>query len=77
MIPNAYNRRVLLTLNLRELFHFTQLRGAPNGHFAYRRIAIKAYEIAKENYPAFAPFMRCETYPASAEIENEFFARTA
>jgi thymidylate synthase ThyX len=77
VVPNAYNRRVLLTLNLRELFHFAHLRGAPNGHFAYRRIAIKAYEIAKETYPAFAPFMRCETYPSSAEIEQEFFARTA
>jgi hypothetical protein len=77
VIPNAYNRRVLLTLNLRELFHFAHLRGAPNGHFAYRRIAIKAYEIAKEIYPAFAPFMRCASYPASAEIEREFFARTA
>ncbi len=75
VIPNAYNRRVLLTLNLRELFHFAHLRGAPNGHFAYRRIAIKAYEIAKEQYPAFAPYMRCAAYPASAEIENEFFAR--
>ncbi len=77
VVPNAYNRRALLTLNLRELFHFAHLRGAPNGHFAYRRIAIKAYEIAKETYPAFAPFMRCETYPSSAEIEHEFFARTA
>jgi thymidylate synthase ThyX len=77
VVPNAYNRRVLLTMNLRELFHFTQLRGAPNGHFAYRRIAVKAYEIAKEMYPAFAPFMRCATYPAAAEIEREFFARTA
>ena len=76
-VPNAYNRRVLLTLNLRELFHFTHLRGAPNGHFAYRRIALKAYEIAKETYPAFAPYMRCEMYPSSVEIENEFFARTA
>jgi thymidylate synthase ThyX len=77
VIPNAYNRRVLLTLNLRELFHFAHLRGAPNGHFAYRRIAIKAYEIAKAMYPAFAPFMRCETYPPSSVIEREFFARTA
>ncbi len=77
LVPNAYNRRVLLTLNLRELFHFAHLRGAPNGHFAYRRIAIKAYEIAQERYPAFAPFMRCEAYPSSAEIEAEFFARTA
>jgi thymidylate synthase ThyX len=77
VVPNACNRRVLLTLNLRELFHFTHLRGAPNGHFAYRRIAIKAYEIAKGTYPAFAPFMRCETYPPSSEIEREFFAHTA
>jgi len=77
VIPNAYNRRVLLTMNLRELFHFTQLRGAPNGHFAYRRIALKAYEIAKDVYPAFAPFMRCEKYPSSSAIEQEFFARVA
>ena len=54
-------------MNLRELFHFTQLRGAPNGHFAYRRIALKAYEIAKDVYPAFAPFMRCEKYPSSRD----------
>jgi thymidylate synthase ThyX len=77
VIPNAYNRRVLLTLNLRELFHFAHLRGAPNGHFAYRRIALKAYEIAKDAYPAFAPFMRCDTYPTSAAIEEEFFAHVA
>ncbi|CAG0936298.1 hypothetical protein TFLX_05166 [Thermoflexales bacterium] len=77
VVPNAYNRRVLLTLNLRELFHFTQLRGAPNGHFAYRRIALKAYEIATQVYPAFAPFMRCEKYPPSRTIEQEFFTRVA
>ena len=77
VVPNAYNRRVLLTLNLRELFHFTHLRGAPNGHFAYRRIALKAYEIAQATYPVFAPFMRCEAYPSSTEIEHEFFTRTA
>ncbi len=77
VVPNAYNRRVLLTLNLRELFHFAHLRGALNGHFAYRRIALKAYEIAKEVYPAFAPFMRCEQYPSSCEIEQEFFAQVA
>jgi thymidylate synthase ThyX len=75
VVPNAYNRRVLLTMNLRELFHFAQLRGGPNGHFAYRRIALKTYEIAQDVYPAFAPFMRCEKYPASHEIEQEFFTR--
>ena len=77
VVPNAYNRRVLLTMNLRELFHFTQLRGGPNGHFAYRRIALKAYEIAQAVYPAFAPFMRCEKYPSAHEIEREFFDRVS
>jgi thymidylate synthase ThyX len=76
VVPNAFNRRVLLTLNLRELFHFAHLRGAPNGHFAYRRIALKVYEVAQQVYPAFAPFMRCEKYSSAAEIEREFFART-
>lgn len=75
VVPNAFNRRALLTMNLRELFHFCQLRGGPTGHFAYRRIAIQLYEIARQVYPAFAPFMRCETYPSSAEIEREFFAQ--
>ena len=75
-VPNAYNRQVLLTLNLRELFHFTQLRGGPNGHFAYRRIALKLYESATRVYPAFASFMRCDKYPSSADIEREFFAPT-
>jgi thymidylate synthase ThyX len=75
VLPNAFNRRVLLTMNLRELFHFTQLRGGPTGHFAYRRIAIKMYEIARHVYPAFAPFMRCDQYPSSSDIEREFFAQ--
>ncbi len=75
VLPNAFNRRVLLTMNLRELFHFTHLRGGPTGHFAYRRIAMKLYEIARQVYPVFAPLMRCDQYPSADEIEHEFFAQ--
>ena len=75
VVPNAFNRRVLLTMNLRELFHFTQLRGGPNGHFAYRRIALKLYELACKVYPVFTPFMRCDKYPSADAIEGEFFAQ--
>ncbi len=75
VVPNAFNRRVLLTMNLRELFHFVQLRGGPNGHFAYRRLAMKVYDSARKIYPAFAPFMRCDKYPSAAAIEREFFAQ--
>jgi thymidylate synthase ThyX len=73
VVPNAFNRRVLMTMNLREAFHFCYLRGGPTGHFAYRRIAIKLYEVLREIYPALAAYMRCDKYPPSSEIEREFF----
>lgn len=75
LVANAFNRRVLLTLNLREAFHFCKLRGAPNGHFSYRRIAVRMYEIIRELHPVFARHMRCEGYPPSEQIEREFFAQ--
>jgi len=75
LVANAFNRRVLLTLNLREAFHFCRLRGAPNGHFSYRRIAVRMYEILREIHPVFARHMRCETYPSSREIEEQFFSQ--
>lgn len=75
LVANAFNRRVLLTMNLRELFHFARLRGGPTGHFSYRRIAIRAYELLRDVHPVFAPYMRCDQYPPSKQIEDEFFAQ--
>jgi thymidylate synthase ThyX len=75
LVANAFNRRALLTMNLRELFHFARLRGGPTGHFAYRRIAIRTYEILREAHPVFAPYMRCDQYPPSKQIEEEFFTQ--
>jgi thymidylate synthase ThyX len=75
LVANAFNRRVLMTLNLREAFHFCRLRGAPNGHFSYRRIAVRLYEALREAHPVFAQYMRCEKYPSSEQIEREFFAK--
>ncbi len=75
LAANAFNRRVLMTLNLREAFHFCRLRGGPSGHFSYRRIAVRMYEMLRETHPAFARHMRCETYPSSEQIEEEFFAQ--
>ena len=76
VFPNAFNRRVLITLNLREAFHFCQLRGAPNAHFSIRRIAVHMFELISEIYPTFASFMRCATLPSADQITREFFAQT-
>ena len=54
IVPNAFNRRVLLQMNLRSAFHFIKLRSAPNAHFAIRRIALKIAEEIRMRYPLFA-----------------------
>jgi len=76
IFPNAFNRRVLITLNLREAFHFCRLRSAPNAHFSIRRIAIQMFELIREVYPAFARFMRCSDAPSMDQLTREFFAQT-
>lgn len=58
VVPNAFRRRVLMTLNLREAFHFCELRSQPSAHFAIRRIALRMSEILREVHPILAGFMR-------------------
>jgi hypothetical protein len=75
VFPNAFNRRVLMTLSLREAFHFCRLRSAPTAHFSIRRIAVRMYELIRDIYPTFAQFMRCTEPPSSEQIAREFFAQ--
>jgi thymidylate synthase ThyX len=75
VFPNAFNRRVLMTLNLREAFLFCKLRSAPNAHFSIRRIAVRMYELIKDIYPTFAAFMRCTDESSSEHLTREFFAQ--
>ncbi len=76
LVTNAHNRRVLMTLNLRELYHLVGLRTRKEGHFSYRRIAARMFELAREKHPlllGYLPF--AEEPPASAELEREYFAK--
>jgi len=76
IFPNAFNRRVLITLNMREAFHLCKLRSAPNAHFSIRRIAMLMYEMIREVYPTFARYMGCGDRPSSDLLTKEFFAQT-
>jgi thymidylate synthase ThyX len=60
VLPMAYRIRVLFTWNLRELFHFIQLRSAKQGHFSYRRIAQQVYGEIERVHPALARYMRVD-----------------
>ena len=58
VVPNGYNRRVLAQFNLREAYHFCQLRAASNAHFSIRRIAYRIDEELCRIHPALTRFMR-------------------
>lgn len=49
VIPLAFRKRVLITMNLRELFHFIKLRSGQTGHISYRRIAWHMYDCIKRS----------------------------
>jgi len=57
-LPLATRVRVLFTWNLREVFHFVELRSARQGHPSYRRIAQQTYHAVAEAYPLLARYMR-------------------
>jgi len=57
VLPLAYRVRVLFTWNLRELFHFIQLRSAKQGHPSYRSIAQLVYRELERIHPALARYI--------------------
>lgn len=55
---NAHYRRVLATMNLRELASFIKLRSAPFAHFTIRELALEMLEELRKVHPEFAEFIR-------------------
>ena len=72
IVPNAFNRRVMATFNLREAFSFCQLRTAPNAHFSIRRIAQMMAVEVKRVYPVLSKYMRIYDEPWQ-QIELDHF----
>lgn len=60
VLPLAYRCRVLITWNLREMYHFVQLRSAKQGHTSYRRIAQEVYHTLAGSHPLLAHYMRVD-----------------
>lgn len=57
IIPLAFNKRLLMTMNLRELFHFIKIRSTKQGHTSYRKIAQQMYKLIKEKQPLLAKYI--------------------
>ena len=77
LVPNGFNRRLLMTLNLREAFHLCELRSTPGAHFSVRRIAGQIHAAITRAHPRLAAFMRCRDCPPWQEIERDYFVPAA
>jgi thymidylate synthase ThyX len=74
LVPNGYYRRVLLSMNLRQAFHFCELRAAPNAHFSIRWMALRLAEEIRKVYPLLGAYLR--TPPVTAdELWQEHFGQ--
>ena len=74
LVPNAFNRRVLMTLNLRQLYHFCELRSAANAHFSIRRVALQMAELVSEIHPRLSRFLRLPEDTDWRAIDKAYFA---
>lgn len=72
LVPNGYNRRVLVTFNLREAFAFCQLRSSANAHFSIRRVAQRIADEIRRVHPLLSGYMKLndETWRG---IEDQYF----
>ncbi len=60
ILPLAFRKRVLITWNLRELFHFIPLRSSKKGHISYRRIAGQIWDEINRVHPYFAKYIKVD-----------------
>lgn len=73
VVPNGYKRRILAKLNLREAYHFCQLRAAANAHFSIRRVALRVAEEIQRVHPSLARFMHLPEGESWRRIEEVNF----
>jgi thymidylate synthase ThyX len=75
IIPNGFNRRVLMTLNFREAYHFCALRSAPNAHFSARRVAQRIAEEIRAVHPVLGKYLKVNAEETSQSVERVHFLR--
>ena len=77
VVPNGYNRRLLLQGNFRSLDHLINLRSAANAHFSVRRIVQRMAEIMNETFPFSKYWLRRLDGESWQTIEEKYFEDTA
>lgn len=75
VLPNAFNRQVLLQSNLRSLYHFLALRTSPTAHFSMRRIAHQMADQVRSSLPLIGRYIKTNDKELSEEITQQYFYR--
>jgi thymidylate synthase ThyX len=57
VVPLAYRIRWQMEMNLREVFHFCELRSARQGHADYRHVAQEMFRKVRDTHPSLAKHM--------------------
>lgn len=76
IVPNAFNRRVLIKMNLRSAHHLIHLRTAANAHFAIRRVALRISEELRSKYPLLENLFESEAAETWQQLEKDYFHST-
>jgi thymidylate synthase ThyX len=74
VVPNGFNRRVLCTFNLREAYHFCQLRSAASAHYSIRRVALSMAEQIQKVHPLLAKYMHLPKDETWQSVEMDHFS---
>jgi thymidylate synthase ThyX len=72
IVPNGFLRRLVFTLNLREAYHFCELRASPAAHPAVRVIAREVAARIREAHPLLAGSMRLAEEPEDSECSKPY-----
>ena len=75
IVPNGFNRRVLISMNVREAYQFIKLRTAPNAHFAVRRVAYRMAEEIQKAHPLIIACFQTGKSETSQMIEQLYFTQ--
>jgi thymidylate synthase ThyX len=74
VVPNGYNRRVLLETNLRSAMHLVNLRAAPNAHFSMRRAAQRIAEEIRAASPILGRYLDANPAETWQQVEADHFS---
>ena len=74
LVPNGYNRRVLLHLNLRSAMHLVSLRSADNAHFSMRRAAQRLAEDIRAAAPLLGKYILTNPVETWQQVETAHFS---